>query len=378
MEPFRVAFGDDMVEDLRARLKGARIPESIAGAPWEHGTDAEYLGDLVRVWAEEFDWAAAQRRLNEFPQFTVRIEGMEVHFVHVPARPGPGEAIPIILTHGWPYSYLEMLKIVPHLTDPLSTGGEAGDRFDVVIPSLPGFGFSDPFVDEPFLSRTVAAMWDRLMTRVLGYERYAIYGEDVGAPISDWTAALYPERVIGLHATHPAFPPDERRKDLTEEERAFVDKLTGKWSGEAAYSEIQATKPNTLAVGLNDSPAGLLSWIVEKLRAWSGGDGGFQAAWTVDEILTLVTLYWMTGTIGSSFRSYLDGRLEPPLPPIEVPVGVSVQYGEHGFPRSYAERTYRDIRFWNDLPEGGHFTVKQSPELVATDMRTFFRPLRRE
>ena len=201
-------------------------------------------------------------------------------------------------------------------------------------------------------------------------------GEDVGAGVSDWTAALHPESVLGIFATHAAFPARERKSDLTLEEEAFVAWLAEKWKYESAYSQIQATKPDTLAAGLNDSPAGLAAWIVEKFRTWSGGEDCFRQAWTDDDVLTTVTLYWVTETIGPSFRPYIDDRLEQSIPLIGVPAGVSVQWGERGFPRSYAERTYRDLRFWNELPRGGHFTVKQTPDLVAADMREFFRPLR--
>jgi pimeloyl-ACP methyl ester carboxylesterase len=331
---------------------------------------------LVGYWADGFQWRVREAWLNTFPQYTATVDGHLVHFAHVRAVGDGPSAIPIILSHGWPYSFAEMLEIVPHLTDPVSHGGETMDRFDVVVPSLPGYGFSEPFSVQPFHSRTVADMWHELMTDVLGYQRYATYGEDVGTSVSDWTAALHPEAVVGLFATHAAFPPDDRLDDLTPEEETFRQWLSTKWERESAYSAIQATKPDTLAAALNDSPTGLLAWLVEKFRTWSGGEEGFREAWTDDEVLTTATLYWVTGTIGSSFRPYADSRSEEGVPMIDVPVGVSVQRGERGFPRTYAERTYTDIRFWNDLPRGGHFTAKQTPDLVAADMREFFRLLR--
>lgn len=376
MDPFQIAVQDVVLDDLRDRLRRTRFPAVTPGDPWQLGTDADYLQALVRYWVDEFDWRKAELALNEFPQFTASVDGKQVHFVHVRAREARSQAIPLILGHGWPYSFIEMLEIVPYLVDPASTGGEETDVFDVVIPSLPGYGFSEAFDEEPFQSATVAGIWHQLMTDVLGYERYGTYGEDIGAPISDRIGELYPDHVIGLHASHMPMVTSNLPDDVTDDEMRFVEWFRSKWHGEGAYAAMQATKPNTLAVALNDSPAGLLAWIVEKLRSWSGGDESFTRAWTPDQILTLVTLYWVTGTTSSSFRPYADARPGSPRPLIDIPVGVSVQWGERGFPRSYAERTYRDIRFWNDLQEGGHFTAKQSPHLVAEDMRAFFRPLR--
>jgi epoxide hydrolase len=378
VDPFRIAIPDQVIGDLRARLRMTRFTQPTPGEPWSMGTDLRYLEEMVRYWADEFDWRSREVWLNGFAQYTTRVNGRLVHFAHVRGKTnrGGGVPIPIVLSHGWPYTFAEMLEIVPYLVDPLSHGGEAGDLFDVVVPSLPGYGFSEPLGEEPFVSKTVADMWHQLMTGVLGYPRYATYGEDVGTGISDWTAALHPDAVIGLFATHAAFPPEERLDDLTPDEESFRQWLSAKWQRESAYSAIQATKPDTLAAGLNDSPAGLLAWLVEKFRTWSGGEEGFRQAWTDDQILTTATIYWVTGTIGSSFRPYVDDRLEESLPMIDVPVGVSVQQGERGFPRSYAGRTYSDIRLWNDLTHGGHFTAKQTPDLVANDMRVFFRELR--
>ncbi|MGH3649910.1 MAG: epoxide hydrolase family protein, partial [Acidimicrobiia bacterium] len=220
----------------------------------------------------------------------------------------------------------------------------------------------------------VARLWHRLMTDVLGYQRYATYGEDVGATVSDWIGALFPETVVGLFATHAAFPPEERSHDLSEDEERFRSWLAEQWKDGSGYSLIQATRPDTLAVALGDSPAGLLAWLLEKFREWSGP--GFEEHWSHDDILTTVSLYWFTGTIGTSFLPYHHGRHhDKPVPMVDVPVGVAIQWGERGFPRVYAERTYTDIRMWTDLPRGGHFTAKQSPDLVARSMWELFRSL---
>ena len=300
-----------------------------------------------------------------------------MHFAWIRAEQRDPAPVPIILSHGWPYTFAEMLPIAAYLVDPARHGGRPGDTFDVVIPSLPGFGFSDAPGEAHFVANEIAERWHALIHDVLGYERYATYGEDVGTWISDWTAALHPDSVLGLFATHAAFPSADRRDDLTEEEIGFRAALDAKWLGESAYSDLQSTKPDTLAAALNDSPAGLAAWLVEKFRTWSGGDDAYRAAWSDDDVLTTATLYWATQSIGTSFRAYFDDRFDTaPMPLVEVPVGVAVQYREQGFPQSYAARTYRDIRDWQQLPSGGHFTVKQSPELVASAMREFFRPLR--
>ncbi|WP_431277797.1 epoxide hydrolase family protein [Leifsonia poae] len=362
-EPFRIAIPDAELDELRERLSRTRYPVQTPSEPWEAGVDIAYLKDLMTEWRDGFDWRAAEQRLNTLPHFTTTVNGERIHFVHLKAQPGQDARapIPIILSHGWPYSFIEMLPLAQLL---------AADGFDVVVPSLPGYGFSDVMA-EPFTSPAVAARWHTLMTDVLGYEKYATYGEDVGTWTSDRLAAAHPEAVIGLFATHAAFPPEERANDLTGEEQAFVDWLAAKWKRASAYSAQQSTRPDTLAVGLTDSPAGLAAWLLEKFREWSG-TAEISDYWSRDELLTTISLYWFTGTIATSFRSYFDDRDEPSMPMIDVPVGVSIQWGERGFPRHYAERTYTDIRFWNELPSGGHFTAKQSPDLVAADMHTFF------
>jgi epoxide hydrolase len=355
VESFEISVPESDLVDLRRRLDGTRLGTPPAGDAWESGVAYEYLSDLLDYWRDGFDWRVQEQRLNTFPHHRADVDGTWIHFVHVR---GDSSVIPVILSHGWPYSFVEMLALVPYLP-----------AFSVVIPSLPGYGFSDTLGDRLFTSDNVARLWHRLMTDVLGYERYVTYGEDVGTGISDWLGALFPEAVAGVFSTHAAFPPDERRQDLTEAETRFVEWLEEKWRTGKGYAHLQGTRPDTLAVGLNDSPAGLLAWMVEKLHEWSGED--FDTSWSRDDILTTVSLYWFTGTVGTSFLPYYHGQHEPTLPVIDVPVGVSVQYGERGFPREYAERTYRNIQFWNELPRGGHFTAKQTPELVAQDLVAF-------
>jgi epoxide hydrolase len=338
--------------------------------------DYGYLSDLVEYWRDGYDWRSQERRLNHYEHLLVTMGAQQIHAVRITAdRELYRDPTPIVLSHGWPYSFLEFLEFGEHLADPVAHGGSDSDSFDVIVPSLPGYGFSPVLVDGPFMEKEVAALWHRMMTDELGYERYATYGEDVGTTVSDWIGALHPESVIGLFATHAAFPPEERSNDFSQAEEEFREWLSQKWETGRGYSQIQATRPDTLAVGLNDSPAGLLAWLLEKFHEWSGPD--FEESWSRDDILTTVSLYWFTQTIGTSFLPYYHGRTyDVAVPMVDVPVGVAVQWGERGFPRDYAERTYRDVRVWTELPRGGHFTAKQTPGLVADAMRSFFFSLR--
>jgi pimeloyl-ACP methyl ester carboxylesterase len=337
VEPFEIAIPEAQVADLKRRLAGTRLTTAPAGEAWESGIDYGYLSGLLEYWQEGFDWRFQEQRLNSFPQYIAEVEGNRIHFVHI--KDGDSD-YPIIVTHGWPYTFVEMLALVPHLPG-----------FSLVFPSLPGHAFSKPLLNRPFTADNVARLWHQLMNEVLGYERYVTYGEDVGAGVSDWLGALFPEAVAGIFATHAAFPPNERLGDLTEAETNFIEWLNEKWQTGRGYAHLQGTRPDTLAVGLNDSPSGLLAWIVEKLHEWSGED--FNRSWDRDDLLTTASLYWFTESIGTSFLSYYDGKHEPSLPMIDVPVGVSVQWGERGFPSEYAARTYRDIRIWKDLTARG-------------------------
>lgn len=376
VQPFQIEIPDTELEDLRRRLRDTRSTAAPAREPWESGVDYRFLEDLVVYWGTDYDWREHERRLNSVPQYTADIDGQVVHFAHVRADPEAyPDAIPIVLSHGWPYSFIEFLDFSRLLTDPLASGGTRSDAFDVVVPSLPGFGYSRPLDGERFTGDIVARLWRTLMTEDLGYQTFATYGEDVGATVSDWLAASFPESVVGLFATHAAFPPEERSQNLTAAEQRFRSWLEDKWRTASAYAAVQATRPDTLAVGLNDSPAGLLAWMVEKFHEWSGPD--FETSWTRDDLVTTTSLYWFTRTIGSSFLDYFHGRHSKPLPMVNVPVGVAVHRGEYGFPREYAERTYTDVRTWAQLENGGHFTAKQSPRAVADAMREFFSGLRR-
>ncbi|MEV6527327.1 epoxide hydrolase family protein [Longispora sp. NPDC051575] len=378
MTPFTIEVPEAVLADLAVRLARTRLPARTSGERWSAGTDPDYLRHLLGHWADGFDWRARERWLNAFPQYLADVDGQTVHFVHVRGVRAAGGPVPLplVVTHGWPYSFAEMLPLVERLTDPAAHGGDPGEAFDVVVPSLPGYGYSTLPGLGPVTPQRIADIWAKLMTEVLGYARFGTYGEDIGSRVSHWLAASHSDRVIGIHVAQAAFPPAERSADLTVAEREFLAWSAAKWAGGEGYAEIQATRPDTLAAALLDSPSGLAAWLVEKFQAWSDCDGDVERRFGKDELLTTIMIYWATGTIGSSFRPYFDRTHQLPLPVLTVPAGITVGVGDLGMPRSLAERTYADIRYWHALPAGGHFLAYEEPGLVAADVRTFFGPLR--
>ncbi|HEY5229318.1 MAG TPA: epoxide hydrolase [Galbitalea sp.] len=361
MKSFSITVSDEELDDLRYRLDHTRYATAAPGEPWAAGVPPEYLRELVDYWRASYDWRAQEARLNSYPQFLADIEGTAVHFVHRPST-NPN-AIPIILSHGWPYTFVEMLPLADELRD-----------FHVVLPSLPGYGFSAVPATGDVTGPTIAETWHALMAE-LGYDRYLTYGEDIGAGASDWLAALHPESVRGIHAAHAGFPPRELRGQLSEVESDFFVWLADVWSGGDAYSEMQATRPDTLAATLSDSPAGLAAWIVEKFREWSDCHGDLESSFSKDQLLTTVMIYWISNSIATSFRPYYDDHRAAPLPPVTVPAGITVQQHENRYPRELADRTYSDVRFFHLLERGGHFTAAEAPDLVAADLRSFVATL---
>jgi pimeloyl-ACP methyl ester carboxylesterase len=372
---FRIDVPDDVLADLRARIERTRFTPVSDPRPWAAGTDPGYLRSLLGHWADGFDWRKAEAELNRLPHFLADVSGQRIHFVHVPAVGGDG--LPLVLTHGWPSCFVEMLPLVPLLTDPGRFGGDPADAFEVIIPSLPGFLFSDLPPGEPMTRATTAATWHALMTDVLGFTRYAAFGGDIGAGVTSWLAALYPESVAGIHLIHPGMPAGDL-SGLSAREQAFLDALDAYDKEDNGYSEIMCTRPDTIAAALQDSPAGLAAWIVDKFRAWSDCGGDLDRRFDRDDILTVLTLYWATGTIGSSFRQYYDWEHTPPRPVVTVPTGVTMSAEPvfRDFPRELAERSFTDIRHWRGPTAGGHFMAMEEPELLAADLRAFFRPLR--
>jgi pimeloyl-ACP methyl ester carboxylesterase len=377
VEPFAIRIEDEVLDNLRERIRSTRWPDRIPGVGWDQGTDSHYLQRLLAYWADAFDWRARERELSAFHQFRAEIDGVRIHFVHERARRGTG--IPLVLTNGWPSAFVELLPLVPLLTDPQAHGID-GPSFDLVIPSLPGYGFSERPARTGVTTRYVAGLWHGLM-RGLGYERYGAHGGDFGGGVATYMALDDPAPMIGIHLSDLEIPPytGPGSRPLTDAERAFLAD-NARWSDvERGYSAIQSTKPQTVGYGLNDSPAGLAAWILEKWRSWADSSGNLDERFSRDFLLTIVTLFWVTGTITSSMRDYYDNRwFRPPIGPgdfVGVPTAVAVFSGhlapEGTPPREWAERLY-DVRRWTPMPRGGHFPAVEEPELLAGDIAAFF------
>ena len=378
VSPFNVQVPDQVLSDLRDRIRNTRWPPGAPGREWEQGTDLEYLKGLLGYWADGFDWRAQERELNRFKHFRAEIDGVVLHFVHERARHGNG--VPIILTHGWPSAFIELLPLVPLLSDPRAHGIE-GPAFDLVIPSLPGYGFSGRPARANY--RSVAALWHRLMGG-LGYERYGAAGGDFGAGVTTLMALDEPRRMIGIHLSNLELSPwmGEGSRPLSSAERAYLAQRQRWDESERGYSSIQSTKPQTLAYALNDSPAGLAAWILEKWRSWADTGGSLEGRFSRDFLLTLVTLYWVTETVTTSMRDYFDNRWHGislgPNDFVRVPTGIANFTTQLTFegdpPREWAERLY-DVRQWTPMPRGGHFAPAEEPERLARDLATFFAGL---
>ncbi len=382
IQAFRIAIGDDALRDLHQRLTAVRWPQPLAGTGWSEGTDAEFMQRLVAHWRDRFDWRTHEARLNTLPQFMATVDHQAIHFVH---QRGVGpDPFPLVLTHGWPGSFVEMEAILPLLADPERHGGDANDAFHVVVPSLPGYGFSPAPLKPGMGPFKVATLWAGLM-QGLGYGRYGAQGGDWGASVSTWLAFQRPECVAGLHLNYvPGSFRPPRGSDApphSAEEEVFLKQARAWTDTEGAYGRIQATKPQTLAFGLNDSPAGLAAWIAEKFQSWSDCDGDLEQAFSLDALLTNIALYWFTGTIGSSFRMYRESRLQPVqfsgAQRVLPPLGVAHFPRELPMPpRSWVERVFT-VQRWTEMPRGGHFAAMEAPQELAEEIRAFFRPLRR-
>jgi pimeloyl-ACP methyl ester carboxylesterase len=368
---FSISVDEAELRDLHDRLARTRWPDAVKRSRWDHGVEPGFLRDLVDYWQTSFDWRRLERSLSALPQFKTEIDGIVVHFVHL--RGGSPRPRPLLLTHGWPSSFLEYLKIIPLLV-------EAG--FDLVIPSLPGHGFSNLPRGLALGVDRVAPIWAELMRR-LGYERYAVHGGDWGADVSVQLGLWFPDRVAGVHLVsilnsfQPYLGPGSPL--ISAEERTFLDRQREWYDREGGYARIMATRPQTLAYGLNDSPAGLAAWIVEKFRAWSDCDGDLSTTFTRDELLANVSLYWFTQTANSAARLYFESARSPfhfgETQRVTVPVAVALfPEPAPAVPRSWAERCFSIVR-WTDMPRGGHFPAIEEPELLARDIDTFFAGL---
>ena len=378
-EPFTAETDPAALADLRARLRATRWPDAPEDAGWALGTDLDYLRQLVEYWAEEFDWPAQEARLNELPRFRAQVGGHGIHFVHARAVAPTGPVLPLVLSHGWPDSFWRYTKVIGLLTDPGAHGADPADAFDVVVPDLPGFGYSDIPTGPALNSIEVAGLWAELMDG-LGYARYGAAGGDIGSHVSRYLALDHPDHVAAVHRTDvglAVFAGDPA--GLAPEERDWLQGGAAWGAAEGAYAAMHRTKPQTAAFGLTDSPAGLAAWIVEKLRAWSDCAGDLESVFSRDEILTNLTIYWLTGTIGSSMRMYNANAAIPPAQlsrRVEVPSGFAIFPGDLVRPpRAWLERTANVVRA-TEPARGGHFAAFEQPELYAHELREFFRPYR--
>ncbi len=385
-EKFTIAIPDGVLDDLRERLGRTRFAPDFANADWRFGTEASYLKDLIGYWRDRFDWRAVEREINSYAHYRTEIDGVPIHFIHEPGK-GP-KSIPIILSHGWPWTFWDFHKIIRPLADPAAHGGDPRDAFDVVVPSLPGYGFSTPLTTTGINYWNTADLWVTLMREVLGYDKFAAQGGDWGALVTAQLGHKYARHLIGVHVHLLAslgffgggggpkpedFGPDEQ--GWLEHNRRFLTDGSG-------YMALQSTRPQTLAQALNDSPAGLCSWILEKRRAWSDCGGEVERRFSKDDLCTTMTIYWATQSFNTSARYYYEAAHNPwrpshdRTPVVEAPTGAAVFLKEVMLmPRRWAERYY-NLKRWTVMPSGGHFAPMEEPGPLVEDIRAFFRPLR--
>jgi pimeloyl-ACP methyl ester carboxylesterase len=384
VQPFRVEIPQADLDDLNRRLSHIRWPE-LVDVGWDRGVPVDYLKELAEYWRTSFDWRAAEARLNEFPQFTTEIDGANVHFIHV-RSPEP-DAIPLLITHGWPGSVVEFLDVIGPLTDPRAHGGDPSVAFDVVIPSMPGYGFSGPLKETGWSLQRVAVAWAQLMSS-LGYDKYVAQGADFGAVVSIMLGLVDPEHLQGLHLnlmlTTPSGEPGEL-DGLSEEDEARLARITRFVTELAGTMKQQATRPHTVSYGLTDSPTGQLAWIVEKFKDWAQAPQVPEDAVDRDLMLTLVSIYWLTNTAGSSAQTYREMIDQLPitstigrLPTITTPLGVALYPGSLFLPvRRLAERDFTNIVHWVEYDRGGHFAAMEEPDLFVTDLQAFGQTLKK-
>lgn len=377
--PFKISVADEVIEDLHQRLDMARWPDEI-GENWQYGTDLNYLKQLCHYWRNEFDWREQERVLNQFDHFTTDIDDRKLHFIH--QRSKHEAALPLLITHGWPGSITEFVKIIEPLTDPTNHGGTSADAFHVICPSIPGYGFSDAPTAPGFDQKSVAEGNIQLMQQ-LGYERYGVQGGDWGSAISSWNAVLAPEQVVGLHLNlvFAGFPKHKKNpmEGVTEAEQQRLEDRQSSMKEGRGYQQIQGSKPQTLGYGLHDSPIGLAAWITEKFHAWTDCHGDIERSLSKDELLTNIMIYWVTGTITSSTRLYYESAHSSndmaEAGRIETPTGCAIFPAELYIPpRIWAEEIY-NIQHWSVMDRGGHFAALEEPGLFVEDIRQFFSKL---
>jgi len=369
INPFEVNIPKPVLDDLRIRLSQVRWPDEINNSGWNYGTSLDYMKELCDYWLNEFSWKKTENTINSYPNFMADIDGHQIHFLHIKGK--GKKSIPLIITHGWPGSFIEMLKLIPLLTK------DENFSFDLIIPSVIGFGFSSKCVESGCDNAYVAEIWHKLMLK-LGYKKYGAQGGDIGSGISTRLAMKYPDHIIGIHLNYvsDSFQPYMTEEELSEDVIKYNQGLEEWASKEAGYAYIQSTKPITLAYGLNDSPVGLCAWIVEKFNSWSDNGGNLESTFTKDEILSNVTLYWVTQTIHSSIRIYNENSKNPMKFGVNDFVKPPVAYANFPKelskpPKAYMSKGY-NITQWTNMPKGGHFAAMEQPELLASDIIAFF------
>ncbi|MEO8654066.1 MAG: epoxide hydrolase family protein [Ramlibacter sp.] len=375
IRPFRIAVADDVLRDLQARLRNTRWPEAQTVDDWRQGVPLAWMQDICRYWAEAYDWRAREASLNRFAQFVTTLDGLDVHFIH--ARSPHAGAMPLVITHGWPGSVVEFSKVIGPLTEPTRFGGNAADAFHVVCPSLPGFAFSGKPAGTGWGVDRIARAWMALAAR-LGYDRYGAQGGDWGSAVTAAIGGLDPGHCAGIHVTLAMDTRPRVEGEPTAEEQRALQGVKHYRQWDSGYSKQQSTRPQSLAYGLTDSPAGQAAWILEKFWAWTDCDGHPENIFSRDELLDNVMLYWVTACAASSARLYWEsfGKGGERLP-VDIPTGVAVFPKEIVTPvRRWMEPRFRNIRHWKEMPRGGHFAAFEQPELFVDEIREFFRTLR--
>lgn len=379
LKKFQIQISDKSLEDLAYRLSNTRWPNQLKNTNWERGTKKDELQSIVDYWKNNYDWREQEKDLNSLSQFQCNIDGVDIHFIY---EKGKGtNPIPIILTHGWPDSFLRYKKVIKTLSDPASSGGNPNDSFDVIVPSIPGFGFSSSPEYSGYNNSRVSELWVKLMTEKLGYAKFAAAGGDMGSGITRYMALNHPELFIGIHLTdigiiRPLLMENDESK-LSAIEIAYK-KTAQQWiAQEGGYMSIQSTKPQTLAYGLSDSPVGVAAWILEKFYSWSDCKGNLENIFSKDELLTNVMIYWLTNTVGSTANIYYENTHSlPPMDKINVPTGLALFHGDVLLPpKEWAEKNLNIIH-WSEIPRGGHFTAMEEPTLFTEDIRKFYRTFR--
>ncbi len=384
-EPFTITVPEEVLTDLHERLTKVRWAQDFANPNWEYGTNGDYLKELVEYWRDTYDWRKHEQEMNSFANYKTTIDGIPVHFIHEPGK-GPNPT-PLILSHGWPWTFWDFHKVIRPLTDPASFGGDPADAFDVIVPSLPGYGFSTPLTTSGINYWRTADLWVKLMQDVLGYDKFAAQGGDWGALITAQLGHKHADKLIGTHVNLMAplsifvgSIPEESEYGPGEE--GLYERNNHFFTAESGYSALQTTKPQTLAFALNDSPVGLCSWILEKRRTWSDCDGDVEKRFSKDDLLTTMMIYWITQSFGTSARYYYEATHNPwqpshdRTPVVESPMGVAVFQKEVIImPRKWAEGYY-NLKRWTPMPSGGHFAAMEEPQLLVDDVRAHFRSLR--